>query len=91
MKTSRTNVILPVDLLKEIDVVAGARRRSYFLAQAAGEKLARLRFDRAAARAFGSWTIEDHQDLITDANVRGYLRRVRAVTTRRMRRRLPRG
>lgn len=91
MKTTRTNVVLPVDLLKEIDRVAGARQRSHFLAEAADEKLARLRFDGAAARAFGSWRTEDHPDLIADTDVRGYLRRARASTNRRTRKRLTRG
>ena len=54
MKAVRTNVMLPSDLLKEIDRVAGARRRSAFLVEAAHERLARLRFDRAATRAFGA-------------------------------------
>lgn len=88
MKTERINVILPRDLVDEIDRVAGARRRSAFLAEAAREKLARLRFDQAAAQAFGAWKDEDHPELATDADVRRFLQRGRAATNRRMRRRL---
>ncbi len=91
MKTVRTNVTLPADLLREIDRVAGARQRSAFLAQAAREKLARSRFDRAAARAFGAWRNEEHPDLMTDANMTHYLRRVRQATNRRMQQRQGRG
>lgn len=91
IKAIRTNVILPVDLVREIDRVAGARRRSRFLAEAAQEKLARGRFDRAAARAFGAWTDENHPNLRTDADMRKYLKRARASTGARIRRRLSRG
>lgn len=89
LKGERTNVILPRDLLEEIDRVAGARRRSAFLAEAAREKLARLRFERAAAEAFGSWRDEDHPDLATEANLRTFRARIRDATNRRLRGRMP--
>jgi hypothetical protein len=91
LKSTRANIILPTDLIDEIDRIAGARQRSRFLAEAAREKLARVRFDRAAVRAFGAWTDEDHPDLRTDAELGRYLKRVRASTTRRIRGRLSRG
>jgi len=91
MRMSRTNVMLPDDLLDEIDRVAGARRRSAFLAEAAREKLAQIRFQRAAARAFGSWTDTDHPDLMTDADIDRYRQRLRATATRRLRARIRRG
>ncbi len=87
----RINVVLPVDLLREIDRVAGARRRSRFLADAAQEKLARLRFERAAAAAFGAWKDHDHPDLMTSADMRRFRRRIRGPADRRLRRRLVRG
>ncbi len=87
-KTARTNVVLPRDLLAEIDRVAGVRQRSAFLAEAAREKLARLRFDEAAAKAFGAWQDEDHPDLATEDGVRRFLGRARRATNRRMRKRL---
>jgi len=91
MRLLRTNVMLPRELLEHIDRVAGARRRSAFLAEAAREKLARLRFRRAAARAFGSWTDAAHPELRTDADMERYLRRLRATTNRRVRRSIRRG
>ena len=91
MRMSRTNVMLPDDLLDQIDRVAGARRRSAFLAEAAREKLARVRFERAAARAFGSWTDSEHPDLMTDADMDRYRQRLRATTNRRVRTRARRG
>lgn len=91
MRMSRTNVMLPDDLLRQIARVAGARRRSAFLATAAQEKLARIRFERAAARAFGSWTDSEHPDLMTDADMDRYRRRFRATTNRRLRTYVRRG
>ncbi len=56
--------MLPAGLLKEIDRVAGPRKRGSFLADAAREKLARMRFQEAATGAFGAWRDEDHPDLM---------------------------
>jgi hypothetical protein len=91
MRVLRTNVMLPEGLLGEIDRVAGARRRSAFLAEAAREKLARLRFDRAAARAFGAWTEAAHPDLVTDVDLARYRERLRGTTNRRLRTRIRHG
>ena len=88
MRVLRTNVMLPEGLLGEIDRVAGTRRRSAFLAEAAREKLARLRFDRAAARALGTWTDAAHSDLMTDADLARYRERLRGTTNRRLRTRI---
>ncbi len=81
----RTNAVLPAGLLGEIDSVAGERRRSAFLMEAAREKLARLRFDRASARAFGAWTDAAHPDLMTDVDLARYRERIRGTTDRRLR------
>lgn len=91
MRMSRTNVMLPDDLLDAIDRVAGARRRSAFLAEAAREKLGRIRFERAATRAFGSWTDAEHPDLVTGPDMDRYRQRLRTTTNRRIRRRVRHG
>jgi predicted transcriptional regulator len=39
----RTHVVLPKELVRSIDEVAGRRRRSQFVAEAVAEKLARTR------------------------------------------------
>jgi hypothetical protein len=87
MKAVRANVMLPQSLVREIDRVAGARGRSAFLAEAAQDRLARLRFKRAASRAFGAWRDERHPDLVTDADLSRYLKRLRASSVHRVRRR----
>ena len=50
----RTHVVLPPDLVDEVDRRVGPRRRSQFFADAAVEKLARLRLAEAAEQAAGS-------------------------------------
>ncbi len=53
-ETARTHVLLPRDLLDTLDRVVGKRRRSQFLAEAAAEKLDRLKRSAAAREAMGS-------------------------------------
>src|SRR5947199_10554615 len=91
LRLYRTDVMLRYVLLVAIDRVAGARLRSALRAEAAREKLSQMRFERAAGRAFGSWTDADHPDLMTDADMDRYRRRLRATTTRRLRARIRRG
>lgn len=88
METLKTNVVLPKDLVEHIDEVAGRRRRSEFLTQAAQEKLARVRFEKAAAKAFGAWKDEDHPDLVTDKDMESYLYGIRKATSQRIQERL---
>jgi hypothetical protein len=50
----RTHVLLPKDVVEEIDRSVGERRRSGFLAEAAREKLARQR-RKEALEQFAGW------------------------------------
>jgi metal-responsive CopG/Arc/MetJ family transcriptional regulator len=47
MEMMRTHVLLPVDLVDEIDAVVGQRKRSRFIAEAVAEKLRRSRLESA--------------------------------------------
>lgn len=78
-----TNVVLPAEVLAGTDTVAGHRQRSRFLAEAAREKLSRIRFERAAERAFGCWTDADHPELTGAAGVGTYLQRLREPADQR--------
>jgi Arc/MetJ-type ribon-helix-helix transcriptional regulator len=51
---ARTHVILPDDLLEEIDKLVGERKRSEFLSEAASKELKRRRLIEAARLAGGS-------------------------------------
>jgi metal-responsive CopG/Arc/MetJ family transcriptional regulator len=50
----RTPVVLPPELVDEVDRLVGQRRRSQFFTEAAREKLARVRLVAAAHKAAGS-------------------------------------
>ena len=53
-ETARTHVVLPPELLEEVDRLVGPRKRSQFFVDAVSEKLARLRLAEVAQRAAGS-------------------------------------
>ena len=61
--TKRTHIVIPLDLVTEIDDLVGRRGRSAFLAQAARREVKRLRMLKALDVAAGSWQDEDHPDL----------------------------
>lgn len=68
----RTNVILPDDLVLEIDKVAGARGRSRFLEKAARLRLEEEKLERAFAEARG--ILKDDPRFSTRAKIRKYIR-----------------
>ena len=57
--STRTHVVLPPDLLAEVDRLVGPRRRSQFFVDAVSEKLARLKLTEVARRAAGSLSDSD--------------------------------
>jgi metal-responsive CopG/Arc/MetJ family transcriptional regulator len=63
MKTKRTHVVIPEQLVKDIDTLVGSRQRSAFLTQAAEEKLMRYRQLKAIEAAAGAWKDKDHPEL----------------------------
>lgn len=59
----RTHVVIPRQLVAEIDTLVGKRGRSRFLVEAASHELKRLRQMKALKRAAGSWKSKDHPEL----------------------------
>ena len=59
----RTHVIIPEQLVKDIDRLVGSRQRSSFLTEAAEEKLMRYRQIAAIKAAAGAWKDKDHPEL----------------------------
>src|SRR5262249_36359120 len=59
----RTHVVIPEQLVKDIDTLVGSRQRSVFLVQAAEEKLMRYRQLKAIESAAGTWKDKDHPEL----------------------------
>lgn len=63
MNLRRTHIVIPENLVREIDTLVGKRGRSAFLVEAGRKELKRLRMLRALERAAGSWKDRDHPEL----------------------------
>jgi len=75
--TRRGHVILPVDVVADIDKLVGKRGRSAFLTELAQREI-KLRRQREALReAAGSWKDEDHPELAQGAAA--WVRQIRAL------------
>ncbi len=59
----RAHVILPVDLVADIDKLVGKRGRSAFLAEIARDEIQRRRQRDTLCAARGAWKDEDHPEL----------------------------
>jgi len=59
----RTHIIIPAELVTEIDALVGKRGRSLFLAEAARKELNQLRLKQALDKAIGVWQDKDHPEL----------------------------
>lgn len=75
----RTNLMLPEELVAEVDRFAGPRGRSRYVAEAIDQRLRRDRWWAAAQATAGAWT--DHPLFPTDAAVVDWVRARRAETT----------
>ena len=76
-----TNLMLPADLVAEIDEIAGPRNRSRFIEEAARAKLKREQLRIAIDRAAGAWTAEDYPEFATSELVVEWVRKIRAEVT----------
>ena len=63
MHTQRTHVILPQDLLAEIDALVGPRGRSAFLVETARSELKRRHLLAFLNQSEPAWRDEDHPEL----------------------------
>jgi len=63
MKTKRAHVLLPQDLVKEIDSIVGPRGRSAFLVETAREAVRRRKLLRFLESDTPAWKDADHQNL----------------------------
>jgi hypothetical protein len=76
MATRRAHVVLPDDLVGEIDKIVGARGRSAFLAELARREIKRLHLLTLFKRHEPIWRDEDHPELKDGASE--WVRRMRA-------------
>lgn len=61
--TQRAHILIPVDLLREIDEIVGPRGRSAFLLETAREEVRRRKLLRFLERQDPPWSDENHPDL----------------------------
>ncbi len=67
MKTKRAHVLLPQDLVKEIDSIVGPRGRSAFLVETAREAVRRRKLLRFLESDSPAWKDADHPELARGA------------------------
>ena len=82
MSNRRTHVIIPEQLVEEIDNLVGKRSRSQFLVVAATYELKRQQQIAALRAAAGAWKLADHPELKGGAVA--YQRKLRAESDRRL-------
>ena len=85
MKT-KAHLVFPGEILKEVDQIAGKRRRSLFIVEATQEKLERERFLKALEETKGAWTANRHPELKTKRELELYLREKRRSYRKRLQR-----
>ena len=74
--TKRTHVVLPEDLVREIDKIAGSRGRSAFLTDLARREIKRQRLLDLLQRQQPIWKDENHPEL--KAGAAAWVRKIRA-------------
>ncbi|HSI99323.1 MAG TPA: hypothetical protein VLA59_02935 [Patescibacteria group bacterium] len=79
--TVRTNLLLPKELVEEVDHFAGPRGRSRYVAEALAEKLRRDRLREAVAATSGSLRAADYPHWRTSEDVVAWVRRLRTEET----------
>jgi metal-responsive CopG/Arc/MetJ family transcriptional regulator len=77
----RTNLLLPRDLVEEVDRVAGERGRSRYVADALRAKLRRDRLREAIDATAGVLSAEDYPEWTTSDKVVEWVRARRAEQT----------
>ncbi len=79
--SKRAHVILPVDVVADIDKLVGKRGRSAFLTEVARDEIQRRQQRNALRAANGAWKDEDHPEL-KDGSAE-WVRRMRAESEKR--------
>jgi metal-responsive CopG/Arc/MetJ family transcriptional regulator len=85
MKT-KAHLVFPLEVLEEVDQIAGKRKRSLFIVEATQEKLERERFLRTLDETQGAWVDKRHAELRTGRDMEKYLREKRNSYRKRLKR-----
>ena len=63
MSLKRTHIVMPADLVDQIDELVGKRRRSAFVTEAAKLQIERQLLLRALEKSSGAWSDRRHPEL----------------------------
>lgn len=77
----RTNLLLPKELVDEVDHFAGARGRSRYVAEALRARLKRDRLREMIEKTAGVWSARDYPEFATSEKVVEWVRARRAEVT----------
>lgn len=80
----KAHLVIPREILEEVDKIAGKRRRSLFIAEATQEKLERERFLKTLEETKGAWTDKNHPELKTSRDVERYVKEKRQSYRKRL-------
>lgn len=83
MRYKRAHILLPADLAKDIDAIAGHRGRSAFLVKTAEEAVRRAKLLQILESDQPIWKDEDHPELAQGSA--SWVRRIRRENTKRSR------
>jgi hypothetical protein len=82
MKTKRAHILLPNDLVREIDAIVGPRGRSAFLVETAREAVRRRKLLEFLESDTPGWKDEDHPELSRGSGA--WVRQLRQESDRRI-------
>jgi hypothetical protein len=77
------HVVVPEELVEDVDALVGPGRRSRFVVDAIAEKVARVKLMRAAEAAIGSLEHADIQEWATAESTAAWLRNLRSADNER--------
>ncbi len=82
MKTKRAHILLPYDLIREIDAIVGPRGRSAFLVETAREAVRRRKLLQFLESDAPGWKDSDHPELSRGAAT--WVRQLRRESDKRI-------
>jgi metal-responsive CopG/Arc/MetJ family transcriptional regulator len=81
---AKAHLVLPREILEEVDQIAGKRKRSLFIAEATREKLERERFLKILEETKGAWSNRSRPELKTGKDVEQYVKEKRQSYRKRL-------
>lgn len=77
----RTNLLLPEDLVAEVDRIAGPRNRSRYFTEAARKAIRRDQLREVVEQTAGAWKVTDYPEFATSDDVAAWVRARRTEVT----------